>query len=110
MFSPKVRWEGDIGGYPIPQYRKRKIGKYRNTVKYRHRFYDRSRFILKVESISRVCFSQACDTPEINLSHDREKTSEDLELIGTAIEKLGHWMSYQFHLRVNVRNCLINYR
>ena len=110
MFSPKVRWEGDIGGYRIPQYRKRKIGKYRNTVKYRHRFYDRSRFILKVESISRVCFSQACDTPEINLSHDREKTREDLELIGTAIEKLGHWMFYQFHLRVNVRNCLINYR
>ena len=49
------------------------------------------------------------DTPEINLGH-REKMCEDLELIGTAIEKLGHWMSYQFHHRVTVRNCLINYR
>ena len=35
-------------------------------------------------------FISSMYTPEIN----REKTWEDLELIGTTIEKPGHWMSY----------------
>ena len=45
---------------------------------------------------SRVLLISSMYTQEINLSL-REKTWEDLELIGTTIEKPGHWMSYQFH-------------
>ena len=57
---------------------------------------------------SRVFFMSNMYTPEINLSL-REKTC-DLESIGTAIEKQGYWMSYQFHHRVTVRNCVFIYR
>ena len=48
--------------------------------------------ILNVVSISRVCFFftiSSTYTPEINLNL-REKTWEDLELIGTTMEKPGH--------------------
>ena len=64
----------------------------RKWTKYRYRIYDRWR-LLNVVSISRVFFMSSMCTPEINLSL-REKTWEDLELIGTKIEKPGHWMSY----------------
>ena len=47
-------------------------------------------------------------TPEINLNL-RQKTWEDLELIGTTIEKSFHWMSDQFYHRVTVRNCIFIY-
>ena len=113
-----IRWkwpmEGDIWGVPntaIP------YEKFANTeipcrkfTKYRYCIYDRWR-LLNVVSISRVFFFfiSSMYTPEINLSL-REKTWEDLELIGTTIEKPGHWMSYQFHHRVTVRNCLFIYR
>ena len=80
----------------------------RKWTKYRYRIYDRWR-LLNVVSISRVFFMSSMYTPEINLSL-REKTWEDLELIGTTIEKPGHWMSYQFHHRVTVRNCVFIYR
>ena len=40
---------------------------------------------------SRVFFISSMYTPEINLSL-REKT-EDLELVGTTIEKPGYWIS-----------------
>ena len=53
-------------------------------------------------------FISSMYTPEINL-HLREKTWEDLEFIGTTIEKPGHWMSYQFHHRVTARNCVFIY-
>ena len=76
----------------------------RKWTKYRYRIYDRWR-LLNVVSISRVFFMSSMYTPEINLSL-REKTWEDLELIDTTIEKPGHWMSYQFHHRVTVRNCV----
>ena len=59
-------YEGDIGGYPIPQYRKKnwQIPKYRvenrrNTDTAFRSLYNRSRLI-KVASISRVYLSQAC--------------------------------------------------
>ena len=66
---------------------------YRNTVrkigKYRYRIYDLWR-LLNVVSISRVFFNiSSMYTPEINLN-PREKTWEDLALIGTTIEKPGH--------------------
>ena len=80
----------------------------RKWTKYPYRFYDRWR-LLNVVSISRVFFMSSMCTPEINLSL-REKTWEDLELIDTTIEKPGHWMSYQFHHRVTVRNCVFIYR
>ena len=66
-------------------------------------------------TLTKRCIHLACFlipsmyTPEINLSL-REKTWEDLELICTTIEKPGHWMSYQFHHRVTVRNCVFIYR
>ena len=46
--------------------------------------------------LSRVFFfyPSLC-TPEMNLSL-REKTWEDLELIGTRIEKPGHWIPTNF--------------
>ena len=115
-----IRWkwpmEGDIGGYPIPQYRTKnlQIPKYRvenlrNTDTafmigdaYLTLYPSREFFFL-------FYFISSMYTPEINLSL-REKTWEDLELIGTTIEKPGHWMSYQFHHRVTVRNCLFIYR
>ena len=113
-----IRWkwpmEGDIGGYPIPQYRTKnlQIPKYRvenlrNTDTafmigdaYLTLYPSREFFFFFISSMY---------TPEINLSL-REKTWEDLELIDTTIEKPGHWMSYQFHHRVTVRNCLFIYR
>ena len=67
----------------------------RKWTKYRYRIYDRWR-LLNVVSISRVFFFffiSSMYTPEINPSL-REKTWEDLELMGTTIEKPGHWMSY----------------
>ena len=49
-----------------------------------------------------VClFISSIYTPEINLSYC-QKMWEDLELIGIAIKKPRHWMSYQFHERVTV--------
>ena len=85
----------------------RKIGKYRNTV-------------LKIDEIqiphlwsvtlnyltlypSCVFFISSMHTPEINLSLCEKMW--DLKLIGTTIEKPGHWMTYQFRDRVTVRNC-----
>ena len=50
----------------------------------RYRIYDQSR-LLKVVTIPRVWLSQVY-----------KNTWEDLELIGTTIEKPGYWMSYQF--------------
>ena len=44
---------------------------------------------LTLLSISRVFFISSMYTPEINLRLS-EKTWEDLELIGTTIEKPGH--------------------
>ena len=44
---------------------------------------------------SRVFFYLSLYTPEMNLSL-REKTWEDLELIGTKIEKPGHWIPTNF--------------
>ena len=117
-----IRWkwpmEGDIGGYPIPQYRTKnlQIPKYRvenlrNTVTafmigdaYLTLYPSREFFFFFF-----FFFISSMYTPEINLSL-REKTWEDLELIDTTIEKPGHWMSYQFHHRVTVRNCLFIYR
>ena len=58
---------------------------------------------------SRVFFIAGIYTPETNLSL-REKTWKDLELIGTKIEKPGHWMSYQFYHGVTVRNRVFIYR
>ena len=98
--------EGDIGGLPntgIP------YEKFANTeilcrkpTKYRYHIYDRWR-LLNVVSISRVFFFfiSSMYIPEINLIL-REQTWEDLELIGTTIEKPGHWMFYQFHHRITV--------
>ena len=79
----------------------------RKWTKYRYRIYDRWR-LLNVVSISRV-FLSSMYTPEINLSL-REKMWEDLELICTTTERPGHWMSYQFHHRATVRNCVFIYR
>ena len=70
------------------QYRNtvRKIDKYRSTVSNMDKML-----------IPHLClfffFISSMYTSHINLSL-REKTCEDLELIGTAIEKPGHWMSY----------------
>ena len=81
----------------------------RKWTKHRYRIYDRWR-LLNVVPISRVFFFYlSLYTPEMNLSL-HEKTWEDLELIGTKIEKPGHWMSYQFYHRVTVRNCVFIYR
>ena len=55
-----------------------------------------------------VFFISRIYTPEINLSH-RKKTREGLELIGTMIKKPGHWMSYQFHHRVTVREIVYSF-
>ena len=89
--------EEDIGGYPIPQYRKKnwQIRKYRvnnRSTKYRYRIYDRTR-LLKAVSISRVCLPQACmhQKSTSDIGRKREKT-----LIGSTIKKPGHWMPFQF--------------
>ena len=102
---PLVR--GTLGGYPIPQYRTKNllIPKYcvenlRNTD---------TAFMIGDAYLtlypSRVFFFfffiSSMYIPEINLIL-REQTWEDLELIGTTIEKPGHWMFYQFHHRVTV--------
>ena len=73
-----------------------------------YRIYDRWR-LLNVVSISHVFSCQACIHQKSTSSFAR-KTWEDLELICTSIEKPGHWMSYQFHHRVTVRNCVFIYR
>ena len=54
---------------------------------------------------SRV-FVSSIYPPAINLSH-YEETRDDLELIGTTIEKDA--LAYQFHHRSSVRNCVIIY-
>ena len=117
-----IRWkwpmEGDIGGYPIPQYRTKnlQIPKYRveNLRNTDTAFMIGDAYLTLYPSrefffFFFFFFISSMYTPEINLSL-REKTWEDLELIGTTIEKPGHWMSYQFHHRVTVRNCLFIYR
>ena len=73
-------------GYPIPQYRTEKwqIPKYRVEHGQNADTAFMSVFFFFISSMY---------TPHINLSL-REKTCEDLELIGTTIEKPGHWMSY----------------
>ena len=76
--------------YPILQLANTEIP-CRKSTKYRYHIYDRWR-LLNVVSISRVCFFfniSSTYTPEINLSL-REKTWEDLELIGTTMEKPDH--------------------
>ena len=81
--------EWHIRGYPIPQLASTEIP-CRKSTKYRYHIYDRWR-LLNVVSISRVFFFNISSTytPEINLNL-REKTWEDLELIGTTMEKPGH--------------------
>ena len=107
LITPIMFEEGDIGGYPIPQLAnipKYRVENGRNTA---------TTFMIGDAYLtlypSRVFFISSIYTPEINLSL-REKTWEDLELIGTTIEKPGHWMSYQFHHRVTVRNWVFIYR
>ena len=94
------------------QYRNagRKIGKYRveNRRNTATAFMISHAYLIHVVSISRA-FISSMYTPEINRSL-REKTRVDLELIGATIEKPGHWMSYQFHHRLTVRNCVFIYR
>lgn len=70
-------------GYPIPQYRTEnwQIPKYRGE-------HGRN-----TDTAFMFFFISSMYTPHINLSL-REKTCEDLELIGTAIEKPAHWISY----------------
>ena len=69
------------------QYRNtvQKNGKYRSTVANMDE--------IPIPHLCFFFFISSMYTPHINLSL-REKTCEDLELIGTAIEKPGHWMSY----------------
>ena len=106
-FPESTAWGGGHWGYPIPQYRTKnlQIPKYRVE----NGWNTDTVFMIGDAYLTlyppRVCMY----TPEINLSL-REKTWEDLELIGTTIEKPGHWMSYQFHHRVTVRNCVFIYR
>ena len=80
----------------------------RKWTKYRYRSYDRWR-LLNVVSISRVFFLSELVYKEMNLSLS-EETWEDLELIGTKIEKPGDWMPYQFYHRITARNCVFIYR
>ena len=106
-FPESTAWGGGHWGYPIPQYRTKnlQIPKYRVE----NGWNTDTVFMIGDAYLTlyppRVCMY----TPEINLSL-REKTWEDLELIGTTIEKPGHWMSYKFHHSVTVRNCVFSYR
>ena len=98
-----VIWKGGEywgGGYPIPQYRLKQIGKYRNTVSKideipTDRIYDQSR-LLQALSISRVWLPQPRMYQKSTscIARKREKT-----LIGRTIEKPGHWMPFQFRHR-----------
>ena len=85
----------------------------RKWTKYRYRIYDRWRFLSDYLILypSRVFFFfyLSLYTPEMNLSLS-EKTWEDLELIGTKIEKPVDWMPYQFYHRVTAKNCVFIYR
>ena len=101
--QPRPGREGNIGGgggYPIPQYRLKQIGKYRNTVSKideipTDRIYDQSR-LLQALSISRVWLPQPRMYQKSTscIARKREKT-----LIGRTIEKPGHWMPFQFRHR-----------
>ena len=91
--------EGDIGGYPIQQYR---VENQRNTDT---AFMIGHAYLTLYPSYVFVISSMK--TPEINLS--LHKKMWDLESIGTTIKKPGYWMSYPFHLRVTVRNCVFIY-
>ena len=93
---------GDIGGLPIPQYRKKKLATdteipCRKSTKYRYRIYDRSRF-LNVVSISSVFLSQACTHQKSTSAFARKR------------EISGYRKAYQFHQRVTIRNCVFIYR
>ena len=81
------------GGYPIPQYRLKQIGKYRNNVS---KIDDIPTDRIKALSISRVWLPQPCmyQKSTSDIARKRDKT-----LIGRTIEKPGHWMPFQFRHR-----------
>ena len=105
--------EGDIGGYPIPQYRKKKwqIPKHRvenrqNTDTpfmightYLIKLYPSHMFDFLWHICTKICTS--------NQTQTLWKMWEDLKLTGTTIGKSSYWMSYQFHYRLSVRNCVV---
>ena len=62
--------------------------------------------LLKVVSISRVCLSQACMYQQIlciMLQENRRRRRSDWH----NNQKPSHWMHYQFHHRLTVRNCVV---
>ena len=62
--------------------------------------------LLKVVSISRVCLSQACMYQQIlciMLQENRRRPRSDWD----NDQKPSHWMRYQFHHRLTVRNCVV---
>ena len=63
--------------------------------------------LLKVVSISRVCLSQACMYQQIlciMLQENRRRRRSDWHKYN---QKPSHWMRYQFHHRLTVRNCVV---
>ena len=85
------RTEGETGGYPIPQHRKKnwKIPECRVQTRRNNRILWLVTFYLKLYP-SREFATSSMYAPEINFRH-REKTWKDLELIGRTIEKPGHY-------------------
>ena len=63
--------------------------------------------LLKVVSISRVSLSQACmyqqSTSDQPLQENRRRPRRDWH----NDQKPSHWMRYQFHHRLTVRNCVV---
>ena len=97
-----------LGGYQIPQYRTVPVIENRRKT---NTAFKIGHAYLKLYPSRVFVFLKHVYVYTRNQPHShREKTWEDLELIGTTIEKPGHWISYQFYHRITVTNCVIIYR
>ena len=95
---------GGHWGYPIPQYRKKKVAKpCQKSTKYQYRIYFRSS-LLKVKSISHVCLSQPFMHQQSTSAITRKR-----ETTSNWSAQRSKRVPYQFHHRISVRNCVIIY-